>query len=179
MPEPVFLGLMAAGYATAVTLSRPGSAVSREAGAVRRNAAAVVERTESSIALFGEKADALSILAVLADECKEADWDGYGAEPLDRNALELAREIVRSLPDDVPMPSFSIEPDGCVSLDWIPTRSRTFTLSAGKSDRLPYAWIDGTDRGHAVARFVNGTLSPRILQEIRRICSHDLAVRAA
>ncbi len=170
---------MAAGYAATVTLSRPGSAVSREAGAVRRNAAAVVDRTESSIALFGEKSSALSMLAVLAEECKEADWDGYGAEPLDRNALDLAREIIRALPDDLPMPSFAIEPDGCVSLDWMPTRSRIFTLSAGKSDRLPYAWIDGTDRGHAVGRFVNGRLPPRILQEIRRICAHDPAVRAA
>lgn len=109
--------------------------------------------------------------AVLADECKEANWDGYGAEPLDRNALELALKIVGSLPDDVPMPSFSIEPDGCVSLDWMPTRSRTFTLSAGKTDRLPYAWIDGTDCGRAVARFVNGKLPPRILDEVRRICA--------
>ena len=42
--------------------------------------------------------------AMLADECKAADWDGYGAEPLARNALELALKIVGSLPDDVPMP---------------------------------------------------------------------------
>ena len=118
------------------------------------------------------------IAAMLADECKEADWDGYGAEPLDRNALDLARQIIRSLPDDVPMPSLTTEPDGCVSLDWMPTRSRTFTLSVGKTDRLPYAWIDGTDRGHAVARFVNGQLPVRILQEIRRICGQDTAVRA-
>jgi len=116
-------------------------------------------------------AQATLIGAMLADECKEADWDGYGAEPLDRNALELALKVVGSLPDDVPMPSFSIEPDGCVSLDWMPTRSRTFTLSAGKTDRLPYAWVDGTDRGHAVARLVNGQLPPRILDEVRRICA--------
>lgn len=120
----------------------------------------------------------LSVGAILADECNAAGWDGYGAEPLDRNALELAREIVRSLPYDLPMPSFCIEPDGCVSLDWMPTQRRTFTLSVGKTDRLPYAWIDGTDRGHAVARFVNGQLPVRILQEIRRICGQDTAVRA-
>lgn len=116
-------------------------------------------------------AHAALIAAILADECKEPGWDGYGAEPLDRNALELACEIVRSLPDDLPMPSFSIEPDGGVSLDWMPTQNRTFTLSIGKTDRLPYAWIDCADRGHAVARFVNGQLPVRILQEIRRICA--------
>lgn len=125
-----------------------------------------------------KSAHAALIEAVMAEGCHEANWDGYGAEPLDWNALELVQEIVLSLPDDVPMPSFSVEPDGCVSLDWMTTGNRTFTLSAGKTDRLPYAWIDGTDRGHAVARFVNGELPPRILQEIRRICAHDPAVRA-
>lgn len=170
---------MVAGYTAAAALARPRSAVSAEAAAVMLNASSVVERAEQSVALFGPKSSALSELSQLAEECTEPDWDGYGAEALDMRALRLAREIVRSLPDDLPMPSFSIEPDGCVSLDWMPARNRTFTLSAGKSDRLPYAWIDGTDRGHAVAKFTDGRLSPRIVQEIKRICAHDSTLRAA
>ena len=180
MPEPVLsLGLMVAGYTALTALSRQGSAVSREAAVVRQNASTVVERTEQSVALFGPKAIALSELSQLAEECASPDWDGYGAEALDVRAVRLAREIVRSLPDDLPMPSFSVEPDGCVSLDWMPSRSRTFTLSAGKTDRLPYAWIDGTDRGHAVAKFTDEGLSPRIVQEIKRICADDTSLRAA
>ncbi len=180
MPEPVLsLGLMVAGYTALTALSRQGSAVSREAAEVRRNATSVVERSEKSVALFGPKAVALSELSQLATECGEDDWDGYGAEALDGGALRLAQEIIRSLPDDLQMPSFSIEPDGCVSIDWIPSRNRTFTLSAGKTDRLPYAWIDGTDRGHAVAKFMGGQLPPRIIQEIKRICANDASLRAA
>ncbi|HET6407256.1 MAG TPA: hypothetical protein VFG14_05200 [Chthoniobacteraceae bacterium] len=162
-----------------MSLSRPGSAVSREAGAVCRNAAAVVEQRERSVALFGVKSVALSELEMLAAECKEADWDGYGAESLHPRALSLAKEIIRSLPDDLPMPTMSVEPDGCVSLDWLPTNGRVFTLSAGKTDRLPYAWLDGTDRGHAVARFIGGQLPPRIVREIRMICGDDASVWAA
>ncbi len=180
MPEPVLsLGLMVAGYTAVTALSRPRSAVSAEAAAVMQSASSVVERTEQSVALFGPKAIALSELSQLAKECAEPDWDGYGAEAMDIRALRLAQEIVRSLPDDLPMPSFSIEPDGCVSLDWMPVRGRTFTLSAGKTDRLPYAWIDGTDRGHAVARFTDGRLAPRIIEEIKRICANDTSLRAA
>ncbi len=170
---------MVAGYTALTVLSRQGSAVSREAGEVRRNASSVVERTEQSVALFGPKAIALSDLSQLAAECSVEDWDGYGAQALDARALRLAQEIIRSLPEELPLPSFSIEPDGCVSLDWMPSRNRTFTLSAGKTDRLPYAWIDGTDRGHAVARLTNGQLPSRILQEIKRICGHDTSLRAA
>lgn len=170
---------MVAGYTTLTALSRQGSAVSREAAAVRRNASSLVERTEQSVALFGPKAIALSELSQLATECCVEDWDGYGALALDARALRLAQEIIRSLPEELPIPSFSIEPDGCVSLDWMPSRNRTFTLSAGKTDRLPYAWIDGTDRGHAVARLADGQLPSRIVQEIRRICSNDTSLRAA
>lgn len=180
MLEPVLsLGLMMAGYTAVAALSRRSSAVSNEAATVRRNASCVLKREESSVALFGPKAGAFSELAALASECSEDDWDGYGAIAVNPQALQLAHDIIRSLPDDVTMPTFSIEPDGCVSLDWMPSRTRTFTLSAGKSDRLPYAWIDGTDRGHAVARWVNGYLPPRILQEINRICTHDSTLRVA
>ena len=168
---------MVAGYTALTALSRQGSAVSREAATVRRNATTLVERTEQSVALFGPKAVALSELSELAAECALKNWDGYGAEALDIRAWRLAQEIIRSLPDDMAMPSFSIEPDGCVSMDWMPSRERTFTLSAGKSDRLPYAWIDGTDRGHAVAKFAGGQLPPRIVQEINRISGHDSVKR--
>lgn len=170
---------MVAGYTALTALSRQGSAVSPEAATVRQNASSVVERREQSVALFGPKAVAFSELAELSAECAVDDWDGYGATAVNRQALQLAKDIIRSLPDDVPMPSFSIEPDGCVSLDWMPSRSRTFTLSAGKSDRLPYAWIDGTDRGHAVARFADGQLPSRIIQEIHRICAHESSLRVA
>jgi hypothetical protein len=115
----------------------------------------------------------------LASECQETDWDGYGAEPVDDRALNLAQEIIFSLPEGVALPECAIDPDGCVSLDWMPTRHRTFTLSAGTSSRLPYAWVDGTDRGHAVGRFQDGKLSSRILSEIKRISGHDPSVRIA
>lgn len=107
----------------------------------------------------------------LARECNVSNWDGYGAEPASPRALRRAEDLIESLPDDFPLPEFSIEPDGCVSLDWMPAAYRTLTVSVGVSDRLPYAWVDGTDRGHAVARLVDGQLPPRILSEIRRFMS--------
>lgn len=172
MPEPIFSISLIAGYAAVAALSRPSSAVSREASAVRSGASSIVERAEKSVALFGPKAGAISELTCLASECTQPNWDGYGAIPLDPRTVQVAVEIIRSLPDDLPLPSFSIEPDGSVSMDWMPCRNRTFTLSVGKSGRIPYAWIEGADRGHAVAKLTGGQLPPRILQEIRRICGH-------
>jgi len=121
----------------------------------------------------------ISDLIEMASECRESDWDGYGAEPVDEQALELAQEIIYSLPDGVALPECSIEPDGGVSLDWMPSQSRTLTLSTNASGRIPYAWVDGTDRGHAVGRFQDGMLSARILEEIQRFSSHGTTFWAA
>lgn len=180
MPEPFLsAGLMVAGYSAAVALSRPRSAVSEEAESVRHNASIVVEQVHRSVALFGPKAALISTLSALGDECRDPNWDGYGAEPVNPRALKRAEDLISSLPDGVPLPECSIEPDGCVSLDWMPAPHRTLTMSVGANDRLPYAWVDGTDRGHAVARLVDGVLPQRILDEIRRFSSHESSVRAA
>jgi hypothetical protein len=106
---------------------------------------------------------------------REPNWDGYGAEPVNLLALRRAEGVITSLPDDLPQPECSVEPDGCVSLDWMPAPHRTLSVSVGAGDRLPYAWVDGTDRGHAVAMLVDGQLPARILEEIRRFTAAHMA----
>lgn len=180
MPEPIIsVGLLVAGYTATAALARSGTAVSREAAIVRQNATRVVERAEQSVALFGSKCRALTELASVASECSVENWDGYGALPVDRSTLELAAELIRSLPDRLPTPEFAIEPDGSVSMDWLPTPHRTFTLSVGKTARIPYAWVDGTDHGHGVVRFSDGRIPARLIGEIQRICCHEPAIRVA
>ncbi len=169
MPEPVStLGLLA-GYAALQMLARAGSAVSPEAQAVRSAASAVVESTERSHALFGSKAAAISQIWALAAECAQPDWDGYGGQPIASVAAFRAVEFVRALPEDIWLPEFAPEPDGAISLDWITARNRLFSVSVGTNDRLAYIWIDGTDRGHAAARFDGEKIPARILQGIRSI----------
>lgn len=179
MPEPLLSAGLIAGYAAVAALSRPRSAVSAQAESVRNNACAVMEQVQRSVALYGPKATLISTLSVLGEECRELNWDGYGAEPVNPRALKRAEDVIALLPDDLPLPECSIEPDGCVSLDWMPAPYRTLTVSVSASERLPYAWVDGTDRGHAVARLVDGQLPPRILAEIRRYTSHESSFRAA
>lgn len=182
MPEPVStVGLcLLGGYAALNACVRGGSATSLEAREVRKAAFAVVERVETSQALFGRKAAALSQLAALADECANDDWDGAGAIAISSLAVFKATAFVRALPDSIALPEFAAEPDGSVSLDWIQSRTRLFSLSVGTSDRLAYAWLDGADKGHAVARFDGEAIPPRILEGIRAIINHgNASLRAA
>lgn len=161
-------------------ISMAGSAISHEALALQRSTAVIAQSLESSRVLFAHKADAISSLARLMSECSTADWDSYGAMPMNRAAFDLAIAFIRALPDSTPMPEFAPEPDGSISLDWISSRTRVFSLSIGASNRLAYAWLDGTDQGHAVARFDGRNVPLRIQEGIDGIVEHsNAALRVA
>jgi hypothetical protein len=121
----------------------------------------------------------LKSLNQLAEGCAEDDWDGYGAEAVNPAALARAEALVRALPDDLPLPEISIEPDGAIAFDWMPYPTKTFTLSVGGSNRLAYAWIDGTDRGHATVRFDDAEVPSRVLTELERLNRHGSGFRSA
>jgi hypothetical protein len=157
------------------TLAGEDTAFSREARHVRKAAREVAEASERSLALFGAKAEALSQLAVLATECAEPGWDGNDAAAIDPNAVLLAQRFVRAIPHDQPVPEFGPEPDGSISLDWIRSRNRLFSLSIGRSGRLAYAWLDGADKGHGVARFDGRNFPTRVLQGIKGIVGQQHA----
>ena len=182
MLEPVSAIGLQLGVAALYALARPGSAVSSEARLVQARAEAMVDRVESSDALFGGKTAVISELWGLARSHTEAGWDGGEGFPVDRRAVSLAAAFIRALPDDCDMPEVGVDPDGAVTLDWMVSRHRMFSISlAGNSDRLAYAWIDGTDRGHAVAKFDRATVPARLMQAILVVAGapDHAALRAA
>ena len=174
MPKPISttLGMCLLSCTVAQGGVRGSSAVSSEAQAIRQAVSALAERAEQSQALFGEKAAALTQLYQLAADCAQTDWDGSGANEIEPLAVWYAEEFIRALPDFIPLPEFTAEPDGSVSLDWICSRNRMFSISVGKDPRLAYAWLDGTDKGHAVAGFDGDRIPQRILQGITAIINH-------
>ena len=172
MLEPFSTLGIGLGYAALHVYACGSSAISSEAQAVRKAASAVVEFAEQSQVLFGTKRIAISHIEALANECAEAGWDGNEAAPIDWAAVLTAMEFVRAMPDDLPLPEFAPEPDGSISLDWIQSRNRLFSLSVGSTDRLAYAWLDGSDRGHGVARFDGKRIPSRIIEGIIGIMNH-------
>jgi hypothetical protein len=172
MSRSVSVAGVLAGCAALQAFVHGSNAVSPEARTVQQAAAGVAASVERSQALFGEKAAAISELRALANECGSDGWDGVEAKALDPVAVLMAEAFVRSVPAGVGMPEFAPEPDGAVSLDWIASQNRLFTVSVGTTARLAYAWLDGTDRGHGVAKFNGFTVPGRILEGIRSIQDH-------
>lgn len=180
MPEPLSVSALVVGYASLQLLARPGSAISAEADALWRKAVAVMRSVAQSQALFGAKATAISQLWALMEECAGPNWDGDQALPLSREAALRTEDFIRSLPDALPMPELSPEPDGSISLDWIRSRHRLLSLSIGTSDRLAFAWLDGSDRAHGVIRFDGERIPAPIIEGITAVMDRgDAAVGTA
>lgn len=171
---------MVAGMVALSPLARGGSAVSREAIASQTAIASAVRATESSRVLFGEKAKAIAALREMAFECACEGWDGNAACGIGPMALAHAIDFLRALPESFPLPECAPEPDGSVSFEWAFARHRRFMVSIGERPRLAHAWVDGTDRGHAVARFDGFNIPDRILQGLASLLIHErTAVRTA
>jgi hypothetical protein len=159
----------------ALYLATRTSAISHEAGVVRAAAEAIVASTERSIALFGLKSRVIERIYEVAGECEQDGWDGEEGFGVPRSVIERSNSFIRALPAELPLPEVAPEPDGSLSFDWIAGRARVFSVSIGVSDRLVYAWIDGTDRGHAVARFDGDTVPVRLLDGIRELMNERVA----
>jgi len=164
-----------AGYAALNGYARGGSAISFEAKAAQKEASTLVQSAERSQALFGAKAAVISQLRALANECADGNWDGNGAHPVNPVAVFMAESFVRAIPSTLPLPELAPEPDGSVSLDWIQSRNRLFSLSVGPNNRLAYAWLDGTDKGHGVASFDRERIPQRVLEGINAIVNSQHA----
>lgn len=91
----------------------------------------------------------LDDLESLCVEASGQGWDGYGAEPLDRHAYDIAKTFIKALPTTSPLPDLSADPDGEVSLDWSFGKRRALTVSLGPTGRCTFAWVHGqrTNRG--------------------------------
>ena len=139
-----------------------------------------MESRERSQYLFGKKALAISAIRELAVECAESDWDGYGGLAIDPVVVRKAEEFIRALPDNLPLPEVSPEPDGSISLDWMLSRNQVVSVSIGAKNRLAFAWLDGSERGHSVVNFDGSTIPARILSAINLTLSYAPAtLRAA
>ena len=160
---------IAAGYLAIQAMAYGNTAVSHEADTLRDSATGVIESVERSLSLFGRKSALISDVLVLADECSEDGWDGYDGAKVDMLAVAHAVAFIRALPEGVTLPEAVPEPDGSVGMEWFVSPYRTFSASLGLGDRIPYAWLDGTDKGHAVARFDGVTVPRRILDGIHDI----------
>ncbi len=111
---------------------------------------------------------AFAALSRLAQECENANWDGYGAAPVSQRGIEEASAVIRSLPLGFPQPDTSADFDGHVTLEWYRSPTRTLAVSVSPDGLLHYAAIIGASRQFGTEPFL-GPLPERLTELVRRV----------
>lgn len=156
--------------AAALALPYSDSGFSEEALHLRKEFEFSRSRGEESLALFGARAEAIRELRRLYNECASEGWDGYDAQRMSMEAARAAIDMVRALPEGIPMPELTAENDGAISLDWASGRNRSLSVSTNGTERLAFAWLDGARSGSGVELFLDGRWPHRLLIEMEEIC---------
>jgi len=111
---------------------------------------------------------ALEALAQIAAECREPDWDGHNALPVESATIERARRIIASLPGAIPSPDIGAEPDGHVTLEWYSGPRWQISLSVAPNGIMHHAAMLGASRNYG-QDYVESKLSGWILNMIREV----------
>lgn len=148
---------------------QPLSAVSQDASLLIKVTQDVMRGSQRVQSLFGAK-DALfsELLSTVSDLYIDEDQ-----EPVSPRAIANAEKFIYVLPDDLPNPAFGVDPDGEISITWHVSRTRIFSVSISDSERIAYAWLDGSNSGHGVDRFSAPVLPEMLVSALRTICHYD------
>lgn len=101
-------------------------------------------------------------------ECKESNWDGYGALPVSEATYQLAYQFLEALPLGTPPPSFGAEPDGHLTLEWHRSPQWTLSISVSPEGELHYAALLGIRKAYGTEPFF-GDVPKTIRDLIHRI----------
>lgn len=165
---------MASTAGIAGIFSRPSSnASSKPAERLREQQQEIREHLLRSYSIGRRVDEVFEDLQAVRRESSQEGWDGYNANPLDRDAYGFALLFLEALPTTAPIPEMSVDSDGEIALDWIFGPRKALTVSIGPRGRCTFAWIYGqsTYRGtdwiadeipaniaHALAQLTRGAI---------------------
>ena len=109
-------------------------------------------------------------LAEVWEECQQANWDGYGALPVSRDALRNMYAFLEALPLGFPRPTIGADPHGHLSVEWYRSLRRVLSVAVSDDDLLHYAALLGSNKTCGTETFY-GEVPESILSLVRRVYS--------
>jgi hypothetical protein len=103
-------------------------------------------------------------LSETVEECREPNWDGYGAQPVCDETYRFAYEFLTALPRDTPVPSVGAEPDGHLTVEWYRSPERTLSVSISAGGDLHFAALLGEAKANGTEPFVGEV--PKIISDL-------------
>ena len=94
-------------------------------------------------------------LFCVAEECKNPNWDGYGAAPVTPDTYLVAYRFLEALPWGTPECSIGAEPDGQVTVEWHRSPRRTLSVSISPEGELHYSALLGPRKCNGTELFLD------------------------
>jgi hypothetical protein len=110
----------------------------------------------------------LSELFQTVQECRDPNWDGYGAEPVSDAAYDFAQQFLKALPLGTIAPSIGADPDGHLTVEWYRSPRRTLSVSISPEGELHYAALIGLAKAFGTEPFF-GEAPKAIVDLIHRV----------
>lgn len=126
------------------------------------------QQAHQADSLSGGRNRAIDTLNSIFQECKDSNWDGFGANSIKRETLVAAQAFVDSLPKNFPIPELGVEPDGHITFEWYISSSRLLSISISPDSTLFYAGIFGNAKVSGVEYFL-GKVPDQLVTLIRRV----------
>lgn len=82
---------------------------------------------------------ALDELDEIRRACIADNWDNVGSAKIVSQTIENVQEFVERLPNYLPLPEISPEPDGNINLEWYVDKDFVFEISVDRHKNLYYA----------------------------------------
>jgi hypothetical protein len=98
------------------------------------------------------------------EECREPNWDGYGAQPVSQDTYHLAYEFLEALPLGTPAPSPGAEPDGHLTMEWYRSPHRILSVSISPDGELHFAALVGSAKIYGTEPFIGEV--PKIISDL-------------
>ena len=110
----------------------------------------------------------LSELLQTVKECRDSNWDGYGAAPVSDITYQFAQQFLKALPLGISAPTIGAEPDGHLTVEWYRSPLRTLSVSISPEGDLHYAALIGTAKAFGTEAFF-GEAPKAIVDLIHRV----------
>lgn len=97
----------------------------------------------------------LEPLTELYLDCRQEDWDCYGAKAISYYTYENAKRVLDLLPTILPNPEVSAYPDGDISFEWFISKTRSLDLSVDADGKLSFVALLGDKRRKGSEKFTD------------------------
>jgi hypothetical protein len=141
---------------------------SEEATLIKNETKSLAETILSSVSLGERNREIVRRCVSIFYSTREQGWDGYDALPVKFRTYINSLIFLSLLPEYLPLPELSADPDGAISMEWYRTPEWIFSISIDENGKIDYAGLFA-DKKISVSSYFVSEVDNDIIEYIKRV----------